>query len=66
MTPDAFPSTGAVNFDGNNPWAQLPFGLTATFDVTPVPEPTTVISGILMVIPFGASTLRILGKNRTT
>jgi hypothetical protein len=30
-----------------------------------VPEPTTVISGALLLLPFGASALRILRKNRT-
>lgn len=33
--------------------------------VTPVPEPTTIIAGALLLLPFGASTLRILRKNRT-
>ena len=32
--------------------------------VVPVPEPTTVIAGALLLLPFGASTLRILRKNR--
>jgi Domain of unknown function (DUF4114) len=32
--------------------------------VAPVPEPTTVIAGALLLLPFGASTLRILRKNR--
>jgi hypothetical protein len=31
---------------------------------TPVPEPTTMIAGALLLLPFGASTLRILRKNR--
>ena len=30
----------------------------------PVPEPTTMIVGALLLLPFGASTLRILRKNR--
>ena len=30
-----------------------------------VPEPTTVIAGALLLVPFGLSTLRILRKNRT-
>ena len=34
------------------------------FTVTAVPEPTTIISGMLMLLPFGASTLRILRRNR--
>jgi len=32
--------------------------------VTQVPEPTTMIAGALLLLPFGASTLRILRKNR--
>jgi hypothetical protein len=32
--------------------------------MTAVPEPTTIISGVLMLLPFGASTLRILRRNR--
>jgi hypothetical protein len=30
--------------------------------VTPVPEPTTMIAGALLLLPFGASTLRILRR----
>ena len=30
----------------------------------PIPEPTTVIAGALLLLPFGASTLRILLKRR--
>jgi hypothetical protein len=30
-----------------------------------IPEPTTIIAGALLLLPFGASTLRILRKNRT-
>jgi F0F1-type ATP synthase assembly protein I len=29
-----------------------------------VPEPTTMIAGALLLLPFGASTLRILRKSR--
>jgi len=29
-----------------------------------VPEPTTLISGVLMLLPFGASTMQILRRNR--
>jgi hypothetical protein len=44
---------------------------TTWADVTPatsvgvVPEPTTIIAGAMLLLPFGASTLRILRKNRT-
>jgi len=30
----------------------------------PVPEPTTMIAGALLLLPFGVSTMRILRKNR--
>ena len=33
--------------------------------ISAVPEPTTVISGVLMLLPFGTSTLRILRKKVT-
>lgn len=32
--------------------------------VVAVPEPTTVLAGALLLLPFGASTLRILRRNR--
>jgi hypothetical protein len=31
---------------------------------TPVPEPTTVIAGVLLLLPFGVSTIRILRRGR--
>jgi len=39
--------------------------LPAIFGTAAVPEPTTMIAGALLLLPFGASTLRILRKNRT-
>jgi hypothetical protein len=39
----------------------VPIALT----ITPVPEPTTMIAGALLLLPFGASTVRILRRNRT-
>jgi hypothetical protein len=33
--------------------------------IVPVPEPTTVIAGALLLLPFGASALRILRKKQT-
>ena len=41
---------------------------TANIDsitISSVPEPTTMIAGALLLLPFGASTIRILRKNRT-
>jgi hypothetical protein len=32
--------------------------------ISPVPEPTTLIAGALLLLPFGASTLRIVRRNR--
>jgi len=32
--------------------------------LTPVPEPTTLLAGALLLLPFGASTLRLARKNR--
>jgi hypothetical protein len=34
-------------------------------DLRAVPEPTTMIAGALLLLPFGASTLRILRRTRT-
>jgi hypothetical protein len=34
------------------------------YNVTPVPEPTTMIAGALLLLPFGASTLRWVRRNR--
>ena len=35
-----------------------------SYHQTAVPEPTTIIAGALLLLPFGASTLRILRRNR--
>jgi hypothetical protein len=35
-----------------------------TVGPVPVPEPTTMIAGALLLLPFGATTLRMLRKNR--
>ena len=40
-------------------WA---FGTDAEVVTSPVPEPTTMIAGALLLLPFGVSTLRILRK----
>jgi len=52
----AFTATGV---HGNDETA-----FVGNVSITAVPEPTTVISGVLMLLPFGASTLRILRRNR--
>jgi hypothetical protein len=40
-------------------------GASTTAAALSVPEPTTMIAGALLLLPFGASTLRILRKTRT-
>lgn len=37
---------------------------TLPSEITAVPEPATMIAGALLLLPFGASTIRILRKNR--
>lgn len=64
VTPLFVTQTPGSNFDGNNPWVQPNQDMMAQFVVTPVPEPTTMIAGVLLLLPFGASMLRILRKNR--
>jgi hypothetical protein len=64
----AFTSTFAPMFgsgsalDGSaGPWSALSPGSTKVN--VPVPEPTTLIAGALLLLPFGASTLRFV-RNR--
>jgi hypothetical protein len=45
-------------FDSNAGWID-------NVGVTAVPEASTIIAGALLLLPFGASTLRILRRNRT-
>ncbi len=54
-------------------WEDLTSGQNSDYDYqdmvvsvtrVPVPEPTTLIAGALLLLPFGASTLRILRKPR--
>ena len=37
---------------------------TSEFDYAPVPEPTTVIAGALLLLPFAVSTVRFVRKRR--
>ena len=57
----------AISFAVDGGW-----GLNGHQDITlnsidgaPVPEPTTMVAGALLLLPFGASTLRMLRKKRT-
>jgi len=49
---------GVENYGDNN----LPS--EALFDTTAVPEPTTMVAGMLLLLPVGMSTLRILRKKQ--
>jgi hypothetical protein len=55
--------------DGNPPagWGYLHPSIDGHLSVTldPVPEPTTMVAGALLLLPFGASALRMLRKSRT-
>jgi len=52
-------------YQGNADGAPVQELLIRTQDAAPVPEPTTMIAGALLLLPFGASTLRVLRRNRT-
>jgi hypothetical protein len=41
------------------------YGISGWTAFDPVPEPTTWVAGALLLLPFGASTLRILRRNRS-
>src|ERR1017187_7686858 len=53
------PTSGQPGF--NNGTGAAPFSYEF---ISSVPEPTTMIAGALLLLPLGASTLRILRKNR--
>lgn len=61
---------GVVDPTSVGPWTSLGDGWDKASDVnvqvigTPVPEPTTMIAGVLLLLPFGVSTARILRKGR--
>jgi hypothetical protein len=62
---------GVVDPSSVGTWTSLGGGWDKPSDVnvqvygTVVPEPTTMIAGALLLLPFGASTLRVLRKRQT-
>lgn len=65
-----------LNLFSNGPSFPVPNGTYQLYDnrgvnlfgdatISAVPEPTTMVAGALLLLPFGASTIRILRKNRT-
>lgn len=71
---DGNESDVAFNLFGNGPGSYSLFDGSATqytqangnatISLVAVPEPTTVIAGALLLLPFGASTIRVLRRNR--
>jgi hypothetical protein len=55
--------TSAPYYGGNFANVQDNFPAAAA-DLAPVPEPSTVVAGILMLLPFGISAVRSLRKER--
>jgi hypothetical protein len=56
-----YPDPQYQNNGDGNPVQEL---LLRTQDAPPVPEPSTIVAGALLLLPFGASTLRVFRKNR--
>jgi hypothetical protein len=57
-------SAGFTAIYDNNTVAQGNDFALDDLSLVAVPEPTTIIAGALLLLPFGASTLRILRRNR--
>jgi hypothetical protein len=55
---------GSATDDGNGPWSSQNPGSQLVPVPMLVPEPTTMLAGALLLLPFGAGTLRILRKDR--
>jgi len=55
--------TSALKF-GSSLASLVDGGASANVAILAVPEPTTMIAGAMLLLPFGASTLRILRRNR--
>jgi hypothetical protein len=54
VTPLALDTTGGSNFDGPNPWVQPQQTVYATFDVSPVPLPASVGTGLTLLAGLGS------------
>ncbi len=60
----------SFQFDPGETLTQLttgagPYGSSYSGTLTAIPETSTMVAGILLLLPFGASTLRALRKSRT-
>ena len=55
-------NAGANDSNPPAPWSTIHAGGVEVAVPAPVPEPTTMIAGALLLLPFGASTLRMLRR----
>ena len=62
VTFDSFGGTQNPNYQGNGTHFVMD---NLTINAMPVPEASTMIAGMLLLLPLGASALRVLRKNRT-
>jgi hypothetical protein len=63
-TTDVDPNVLAINSLTFYPAASSPTKLYVGLDVVPVPEPSAVLAGCLLLLPFAASTIRRIRKSR--
>ena len=64
FTGDILEGTGAVAGGADSGQSQEFFLLQPASQLTPVPEPSTVVAGAMMLLPFGVSAVRIVRRNR--
>ncbi|MGH7972845.1 MAG: hypothetical protein ACREIC_29370, partial [Limisphaerales bacterium] len=50
---------GTAQYPNTTPWGAVIDNVV----LTAVPEPATILAGALLLLPFGASTIRILRRN---
>jgi hypothetical protein len=60
-----FTQTDPGEFGAFNPFAGGTLEVTYDYTATAVPEPSTLFAGAMLLLPFGASTMRILRKKKT-
>jgi len=53
-----------TRFPPLDPYVPYTLNWAGTYSIAPVPEPSTCLVGALMLLPFGASTLRLLCKRQ--
>jgi hypothetical protein len=66
FVPDVNDITDQSGYPGGNPGQEFIFVAGSQANGQPVPEPSTLICGALLLLPLGASALRILRKKSMT